>query len=114
MRQGGAQAHDREYLECGSPAARSARRRWRRNRKSCCGSMAHGGRPLEQLGKATIDRSIEDIAHLSPGTRRQYVSKVRHFLAWAHDEHGVPDLPKYLPRFASLAPFPVPGLATRS
>jgi site-specific recombinase XerD len=47
---------------------------------------AHGRRPMEFLGKATVHRWAEATAHLSASTRRGHVSTVRHFLLWMAEE----------------------------
>jgi site-specific recombinase XerD len=74
-------------------------------------ALSHGGRPLEQLGKATINHWAEDMAHVAPSTKRQRVSTIRHFLGWAHDEHAIPDLRKHLPKVGQ--PRTVPRARTR-
>lgn len=42
----------------------------------------HGRRPVAQLGPNMIDRWLASIAHLSPTTRRNHVSRVRRFCRW--------------------------------
>lgn len=44
-----------------------------------------GARPLSQLGPAAVDAWMAQIAHLSPATRRNYLSRVRTFLDWMVD-----------------------------
>jgi integrase/recombinase XerC len=45
-------------------------------------AAAHGRRPMNQYGTATIDRWLESIADLQPGTRRMYLSRVKGFSRW--------------------------------
>lgn len=43
---------------------------------------SHGERPVSQLGPKAIDRWLETIADRAPSTRRNYISRVRHFCRW--------------------------------
>lgn len=45
-------------------------------------SHVHGGRPISQLGPKLIDRWLEVIADRAPSTRRNMISRVRHFCRW--------------------------------
>jgi integrase len=42
----------------------------------------HGQRPVDKLGLATIERWLESINHLAPGSRRRYLSAVRGYTKW--------------------------------
>lgn len=60
---------------------------------------AHGARPIEQLGPATLDRFMERIAHLSPATRGSAVNIAKAFLRWLVVEGVVKrDLGPHLPK----------------
>lgn len=43
---------------------------------------AHGDRPLDKFGPATIDRWQASIGHLAPATRNLYAAHVRQFCRW--------------------------------
>jgi site-specific recombinase XerD len=43
---------------------------------------SHGQRPLDKLGVTSVERWLESISHLAPGTRRHYLSTVRCFTKW--------------------------------
>lgn len=45
-------------------------------------AASFGRRPLTQLGARAVDRWLENIGHLAPATRRNYVSQVRTFCGW--------------------------------
>jgi site-specific recombinase XerD len=43
---------------------------------------SHGNRPLDQLTTQAVERWLETIHHLTPATRRNYLSRVRGFCQW--------------------------------
>jgi integrase len=43
---------------------------------------SYGQRPLDKLGVAAVERWLESIRHLAPGTRRHYLSTVRGYTKW--------------------------------
>lgn len=45
-------------------------------------AAAHGNRPVEQLSTRTVERWLTSLGHLSPATRRNYLSRVRGFCDW--------------------------------
>lgn len=61
-------------------------------------AVSFGGRPKTQFGPKTVERYMESIAHLSPGTRRGRVGIVRAFCHYLHVVHGYPDVTSAFPR----------------
>jgi len=45
-------------------------------------ATSYGQRPLDKLGVPAIERWLESVAHLAPGTRRHYLSTVRGYTKW--------------------------------
>lgn len=60
--------------------------------------VSFGGRPKSQYGPKVVDRYMESLAHLSPGTRRGRVGTVRAFVRYLHTAHGYPDISSSFPR----------------
>lgn len=48
-----------------------------------------GNRPITSLGPKIIDRWMESIADRAPSTRRNYLSRVRHFCGWLIAERHI-------------------------
>jgi hypothetical protein len=61
-------------------------------------AVSFGGRPKSQFGPKAVDRYMESIGHLSPGTRRGRVGIVRAFAKYLHVAHGYPDVTDAFPR----------------
>lgn len=71
-----------------------------------------GMRPIDQFGAAAIDRWLASIRHLSPRTRRSYVSTVRGFCRWLREGRVIGrDLAALLPsvRVPRSVPRALPG-----
>lgn len=49
-------------------------------------TAVHGARPVARLGPKAIDQWLETIADRAPSTRRNMVSRVRHFCRWLMTE----------------------------
>ena len=43
---------------------------------------SHGQRPVDKLGTASIERWLETLDYLAPGSRRRYLSTVRGYTKW--------------------------------
>src|SRR5688572_15877280 len=43
---------------------------------------SYGQRPMDRLGVTAVERWLESIAHLAPGTRRHYLSTLRGYTKW--------------------------------
>lgn len=57
-------------------------------------ARAHGNRPLNQYGPATINRWREQIGHLEDSTRALYQSHVRTFSRWLANSTAHPEVTK--------------------
>ncbi|MEY2454353.1 MAG: hypothetical protein QOD92_3927 [Acidimicrobiaceae bacterium] len=81
-------------------------------------ALSFGSRPLAQLTEKAIDRWLEQITHLAPGTRRNRLGAVRGFCSWLVEERIIARTPMLrrhrvkVPRRAhrSMRPDQVSGL----
>ena len=102
-----------------NPARRYAIERWRRGEitpatRDSIGytlrtfSASFGARPLHHLGPKSIDRWLETISDRAPSTRRNYLSRVRHFCQWLVAEGAIRrDPTTHVPRIRQPRRVPV-------
>lgn len=60
--------------------------------------VSYGARPPQQFSTKAVERWLETIAGLSPGSRRGRVGVVRRFCEYLHVEYGYPDVVRAFPR----------------
>jgi integrase len=60
--------------------------------------VSYGARPSNQFSVKAVDRWLETIADLSPGSRRGRIGVVRRFCAYLHAEWDYPDVTRAFPR----------------